>query len=81
MIYKIGEGFSPHFVLLILNDLVTLAPSSALPIGADRRVTETNLMEIKPSDAILHSVLAVMDTSVKELDKLDSHFVLGFIYV
>ncbi|CAG8574179.1 28600_t:CDS:10, partial [Dentiscutata erythropus] len=57
---------SPCSTLINLNDINiyrvgvgSLAPSSALPIGIDRKVSETQLVKVEPDDTIRHSVLAL----------------------
>ena len=44
-VFKFGEG--------------PIAPSSALPIGADRKVDETRPVKMNPGGHLLHSILAV----------------------
>ncbi|KAJ3091330.1 Cleavage polyadenylation factor subunit clp1, partial [Quaeritorhiza haematococci] len=41
----------------------TLAPSSALPLGTDRKVLETRMVKIEAGDILLHSILAVSNAS------------------
>ncbi|CAG8481868.1 14756_t:CDS:10 [Gigaspora margarita] len=57
---------SPCSTLINLNDITiyrvgvgSLAPSSALPIGIDRKVSETQLVKVEPDDTIRHSILAL----------------------
>ncbi|CAG8513876.1 22628_t:CDS:10 [Rhizophagus irregularis] len=57
---------SPCSTLINLNDISiyrvgvgSLAPSSALPIGIDRKVSETQLVKVEPDDTLLHSILAI----------------------
>ncbi|CAO3692138.1 unnamed protein product [Umbelopsis ramanniana] len=60
----------------------SLAPTSALPIGMDRQLSETQLVKIDNPDILLHSILAVLnaDESDNEANALESN-VAGFIYV
>jgi polyribonucleotide 5'-hydroxyl-kinase len=68
----------------------TLAPNSALPLGMDRKVSETQLVKVEPGDILLHSILAVVHVDLgdkKELGQEEESDVLlkspitGFIYV
>lgn len=36
-----------------------MAPSSALPLGMERKAMETKFMKVEPGDILLHSILAV----------------------
>ncbi|KAG0346778.1 Cleavage polyadenylation factor subunit clp1 [Podila humilis] len=76
-ILRVGEG--------------SLAPSSALPIGEDRKVSETHVVKVDPGDHLLHSVLAVSNaecksstatgpTEAESLEILEANLA-GFIYV
>ncbi|KAG9067261.1 Cleavage polyadenylation factor subunit clp1 [Linnemannia hyalina] len=66
-ILQVGEG--------------SLAPSSALPIGEDRKVSETHVVSVEPSENLLHSVLAVSNADKRvEPDILETNLA-GFIYV
>jgi polyribonucleotide 5'-hydroxyl-kinase len=66
-ILRVGEG--------------SLAPSSALPIGEDRKVSETHVVNVEPSENLLHSVLAVSNADKRvEPDILETNLA-GFIYV
>ncbi|KXN71439.1 Clp1-domain-containing protein [Conidiobolus coronatus NRRL 28638] len=58
-----------------------LAPTSALPVGTDRVVSETRIDKVDHKPSLLHSVLAVSSAqSNSETDLLTSN-ILGFIYV
>ncbi|ORX91606.1 Clp1-domain-containing protein, partial [Basidiobolus meristosporus CBS 931.73] len=78
---------SPYSTLVSYEDITvyrvgedSLAPSSALPIGIDRKVSETQLVSLKPGDMLFHSILAVINSeSTDEADLLRSN-VAGFIY-
>ncbi|KAG0252138.1 Cleavage polyadenylation factor subunit clp1 [Actinomortierella ambigua] len=73
-ILRVGEG--------------SLAPTSALPIGEDRKVSETHVVQVDASgDLLLHSVLAVsnanqtkLETDKDEREVLESSLA-GFVYV
>ncbi|KAF9971323.1 Cleavage polyadenylation factor subunit clp1 [Actinomortierella ambigua] len=72
-ILRVGEG--------------SLAPTSALPIGEDRKVSETHVVQVEASDLLLHSVLAVsnanhtkLETDKDEREVLESSLA-GFVYV
>jgi polyribonucleotide 5'-hydroxyl-kinase len=58
-----------------------LAPSSALPIGIDRKVSETQLVKVEPDDTLLHSILAISSANNSEEHSLLVSTVVGFIYV
>ncbi|KAG0224804.1 Cleavage polyadenylation factor subunit clp1 [Actinomortierella wolfii] len=72
-ILRVGEG--------------SLAPSSALPIGEDRKVSETHIVQVEASDLLLHSVLAVSNAnqtkfeSDKDEQELLEASLAGFVYV
>ncbi|KAL1920289.1 uncharacterized protein VTP21DRAFT_1435 [Calcarisporiella thermophila] len=77
---------SPYSVILHFSDVViyrvgggSLAPSSALPLGSDRTVSETQLMPVDPGDILLHSVLALSNATSEE-EVLEAN-VAGFVYV
>jgi polyribonucleotide 5'-hydroxyl-kinase len=68
-------------------DESTLAPESALPIGAERKVEENSLLHIEIGDLLLHTVLAVSSadlmynaTPADEAILLESN-ISGFVYV
>ncbi|KAG0368283.1 Pre-mRNA cleavage complex II protein Clp1-domain-containing protein [Gamsiella multidivaricata] len=66
-ILRVGEG--------------SLAPSSALPIGEDRKVSETQVVKVEPGEHLLHSVLAVSNADkMKEPEILETNLA-GFVYV
>ncbi|KAK3822824.1 MAG: Pre-mRNA cleavage complex II protein Clp1-domain-containing protein [Benniella sp.] len=59
----------------------SLAPSSALPIGEDRKVSETHVVKVDPGEHLLHSVLAVSNADkMTEPEVLETN-IAGFIYV
>lgn len=65
-IYKVGQG--------------KLAPSSALPVGMDRKVSETQLSKVEIGEHLLHAILAVCnsDTPDESLVGASTH---GFVYI
>ncbi|KAK9765881.1 Cleavage polyadenylation factor subunit clp1 [Basidiobolus ranarum] len=79
---------SPYSTLVNFEDITiyrvgedSLAPSSALPIGIDRKVSETQLVSVKAGDILFHSILAVINSeSSNESDLLRSN-IAGFIYI
>jgi len=77
---------SPHSTLVDFDDFVLLrvgggpqAPSSALPIGAERTINPTRLLKVAPTQEILHSVLGVSHAKTQEL-VLETNLA-GFVYV
>ncbi|RGB29078.1 Pre-mRNA cleavage complex II protein Clp1-domain-containing protein [Rhizophagus diaphanus] len=79
---------SPCSTLINLNDISiyrvgvgSLAPSSALPIGIDRKVSETQLVKVEPDDTLLHSILAISTANNSDEQSLLVSTVIGFIYV
>ncbi|CAG8574258.1 12561_t:CDS:10, partial [Acaulospora morrowiae] len=79
---------SPYSTTINLNEVSiyrvgvgSLAPSSALPIGIDRKVSETQLVKVEPDDLIRHSILALTSSnSADERSLLESN-IIGFIRV
>jgi len=60
----------------------SLAPSSALPIGIDRKVSETQLVKVEPDDnTLLHSILAISSANNPEEHSLLESSIIGFVYV
>lgn len=66
-IKKVGEGF--------------LAPSSALPIGATRKVDETRMVTVEPNNGLLGSILAVSSTENDQQGLLLESSCIGFLWV
>ncbi|KAG0049992.1 hypothetical protein BGZ83_005199 [Gryganskiella cystojenkinii] len=66
-ILRVGEG--------------SLAPSSALPIGEDRKVSETHVVKVDPGEHLLHSVLAVSNAERMQEPEILETNLAGFIYV
>jgi polyribonucleotide 5'-hydroxyl-kinase len=80
---------SPYSTLTNFSDVSiwrvgesSLAPTSALPIGMDRQMSETQLVKIDNADILLHSILAVLNADEKDTESnaLESN-VAGFIYM
>ncbi|CAM0142016.1 Cleavage polyadenylation factor subunit clp1 [Umbelopsis sp. WA50703] len=80
---------SPYSTLTNFSDVSiwrvgesSLAPTSALPIGMDRQMSETQLVKIDNADILLHSILAVLNADEKDTESnaLESN-VAGFIYI
>ncbi|CAO3569151.1 unnamed protein product [Mortierella alpina] len=66
-VLRVGEG--------------SLAPSSALPIGEDRKVSETHVVKVEPGEHLLHSVLAVSNADkLVESEILETNLA-GFVYI
>ncbi|KAF9941838.1 hypothetical protein BGZ67_003928 [Mortierella alpina] len=66
-VLRVGEG--------------SLAPSSALPIGEDRKVSETHVVRVEPGEHLLHSVLAVSNADkLVESEILETNLA-GFVYI
>jgi polyribonucleotide 5'-hydroxyl-kinase len=99
-IFRIGEG--KWFWKIDLFTMITcfvehLVPSSALPLGADRKMSGTRLVPIEAGDILLHSILAIVDATPRGAQNADATegtsegpeeeetlvfaSVLGFIYV
>ncbi|CAO3620200.1 unnamed protein product [Cunninghamella echinulata] len=79
---------SPYSMLVNVNDInvwrvgETLAPSSALPIGAEKSANETDVVKVDSYDMCLHSVMAILDADDSEHEgKLLESSVVGFIYI
>ena len=64
-VYRFGEG--------------PVAPSSALPIGADRKVDETKPVKVPVGPALLNSVLGLSNATDEE--SIMNTNVVGFAYV
>ena len=67
------------FVHCLLPTPGPQAPSSALPIGAERTVNPTRLLKVAVSPEILHSVLGVSHSKTQE-EVLETNLA-GFVYV
>ncbi|KAJ2321877.1 Cleavage polyadenylation factor subunit clp1 [Coemansia sp. RSA 2610] len=51
----------------------SVAPSSTLPLGEDRKVTDTTVLTVEPDESLIHSILAVTDAPMGTTgeDKMD----------
>lgn len=58
-----------------------LAPSSALPVGMDRKVNETMLAKVELGEHLLHAVLAVCSADSQDETTLLRANVHGFVYM
>lgn len=79
---------SPYSMLVNFSDVTiwrageALAPSSALPLGMDSAVTETQLVKVDSYEMCLHSILAILSAESQESEgKLLESNIIGFIYV
>ncbi|OZJ04616.1 hypothetical protein BZG36_02036 [Bifiguratus adelaidae] len=79
---------SPYSLLVNFDDLAiyqigqsNMAPSSALPIGMDRHITETQITKIEPSYSLSHSILGLSNAERDEEAHLVSSNLAGFVYV
>ncbi|KAG9301273.1 hypothetical protein G9A89_012656 [Geosiphon pyriformis] len=79
---------SPYSSLINFHDITiyrvgvgSLAPSSALPIGIDRKVSETQLVKVEPDDTLPHSILALSTANSPEESGLLEANIAGFVYV
>jgi len=100
--YKIKEYFygthkcelAPYSVIVSFSDIFIrtieqgIAPSSALPIGMERKVQETRLVHVEPTEDLVNSILALTNVDVKESedageeeDILIGTRLLGFVHV
>ncbi|CAG8442612.1 2336_t:CDS:10 [Diversispora eburnea] len=62
---------SPCSTLISLNEVFIYRVGVALPIGIDRKVSETQLVKVEPDDSIRHSILAL--TSANSPDEQNDH--------
>ncbi|KAJ1656084.1 Cleavage polyadenylation factor subunit clp1 [Dispira simplex] len=85
---SVNSEFSPFSTIAWYQDLKifrvedSLAPSSALPLGQDRKLSETQIVPMEPGPVLLHSILTVssLDNTEDENKLLESN-VAGFVYV
>jgi hypothetical protein len=77
---------SPHSTLIDFADVSIYrigggprAPSSALPIGAERTITPTKLVEVQPTQEIVHSIIGV--SHAKTPEALLETNLAGFLYM
>jgi len=101
--YKIKEYFygthkcelAPYSVIVPFSDIYIrtieqgIAPSSALPIGMERKVQETRLVHVEPTEDLVNSILALTNVDVKESEDIGEEEddiligtrLLGFVHV
>jgi polyribonucleotide 5'-hydroxyl-kinase len=102
--YKIKEYFygthkcelAPYSVIVPFTDIFIrtieqgIAPSSALPIGMKRKVQETRLVPVEPSEDLVNQIIALTNIDVKDEseegneeddDILIGIRLLGFVHV
>ena len=81
--YSLIVPFTDIQIRKVGEELV--APSSALPLGTDRKADETKMIKIEPGNILMHSILAVSnavcDDTEMESDLLLHSSVAGFIYM
>lgn len=84
--YGPSGDLSPHSTLIDFADISIYrigggprAPSSALPIGAERTITPTKLVEVQPSQEIVHSIIGV--SHAKTPEALLETNLAGFLYI
>ncbi|KAJ3407115.1 Cleavage polyadenylation factor subunit clp1 [Chytridiales sp. JEL 0842] len=98
------NSLNPYSNIISFNELAvrrvgdgSLAPSSALPIGMERKVLETRIAKVQSADILLNSILAVTNadrldaeptvgsapalTADEETALLLDRSVMGFVYV
>ncbi|KAI9292328.1 Pre-mRNA cleavage complex II Clp1 [Neoconidiobolus thromboides FSU 785] len=66
-IFKVGES--------------KMAPTSALPVGMDRKLSETKLTKMELGEYLLHSILAVCSTNSDQEDDIITSNIHGFVYI
>lgn len=86
--YGAKDDLVPHRISLAFNEFelyevgqAHMAPSSALPIGEERKVDETRVVKIEPSLALLNAVLGLSYAGSAEGKTLLEHNVAGFVFV
>lgn len=87
--YGPRQEYTPFSQVLPFEDLQlrrlgeeALAPSSALPIGATRKVSETRTSRVDPGKSLLlYSILAVPNAQSEEDDQLSNSNIAGYLYV
>lgn len=84
--YGPDNSLAPHASQLLASDIVLLrvgggpqAPSSALPIGAQRRVDPAQYEEVAPDASMTNSIAAVVLASERE--QVDDANVAGFVFI
>ncbi|KAJ1672237.1 Cleavage polyadenylation factor subunit clp1 [Coemansia sp. RSA 1836] len=63
----------------------SMAPSSTLPLGETRKLTDTSVLTVEPDESLAHSILAVTDASIESVaadsDSVAGIQALGFVNV
>ncbi|KAJ2829558.1 Cleavage polyadenylation factor subunit clp1 [Coemansia furcata] len=73
-------NFQEIRVLRVGEDAI--APSSTLPLGETRKLTDTSVLTVEPDEGLTHSILAVTDASMdSEGDSVAGIQALGFVNV
>ncbi|KAJ2487766.1 Cleavage polyadenylation factor subunit clp1 [Coemansia sp. RSA 2050] len=57
-----------------------IAPSSTLPLGETRKLTDTSVLTVEPDESLAHSILAVTDAAM-DSDDVAGIQALGFVNV
>jgi len=78
-------SLSPPLLSFFLNNTslgvaATMAPASALPIGAGRTLDETQCLKVLPSEDLDHAILGLTHPSAEGHDLGETNL-LGFVWV
>ncbi|KAJ2849481.1 Cleavage polyadenylation factor subunit clp1 [Coemansia brasiliensis] len=46
-----------------------IAPTSTLPLGEDRKLTDTTVLSVEPDESLIHSILAVTDAPLESVQE------------
>lgn len=83
-----GHDLSPSPNIVKFEDVTifkvgeeVLAPTSALPVGMDRKVNETMLAKVEVGEHLLHAILAVYSADSSDEAALLHANVHGFVYI
>ncbi|KAJ2136015.1 Cleavage polyadenylation factor subunit clp1, partial [Coemansia sp. RSA 788] len=68
-------NFQEIKILRVGEDAV--APTSTLPLGEDRKLTDTTVLVVEPDESLIHSILAVTDASLDSMDVDDAENIVG----
>lgn len=86
--YGCKEDLAPHRISLSFADFELyrvgqefVAPTSALPVGEERKVDETSVVRVNPSPDILYSILGLSYADEAISKSLLEANVAGFVYV
>lgn len=87
--YGPRHEFTPFSLVLQFDDIhirrlgeSAVAPSSALPLGATRKVSETRTSKVEPTKGLLlYSILACSYATSDDEDQLSDANCAGFVYV